>query len=73
MEPTIAKLAVEYMEEDGIVFEQGVKTSEVKMTVMALSRCYRQRRVPFDALPMRQDASLISNPLHLKIMDIAFD
>ena len=30
VEPSIAKLAKEYMEEDGIVFEQGVKTSEVK-------------------------------------------
>ena len=30
VEPSIAKLAKQYMEEDGIVFEQGVRTSEVK-------------------------------------------
>ncbi len=68
VEPSIAKLAKEYMEEDGIVFEQGVKTSEVKMTVMKLSLLLTKVSSVLMHSSMRQDASLISNLFTWKIL-----
>ena len=67
VEPSIAKLAKEYMEEDGIVFEQGVKTSEVKNDGDEVVVVTDKGEFRFDALLYAQDASLISNPFTWKI------
>ena len=66
-EPSIAKLAKEYMEEDGIVFEQGVKTSKLRMTVMKLSLLLIKVSFVLMLSSMRQDASLILNLFTWKI------
>jgi len=57
VEPSIAKLAKEYMEEDGIVFE-----------VMKLSLLLTKASSVLMHSSMRQDASLISNLFTWKIL-----
>ena len=68
VEPSIAKLAKEYMEEDGIVFEQGVKLLKLRMTVMKLSLLLTKASSVLMHSSMRQDASLISNLFTWKIL-----
>ena len=71
MEPSIAKLAKEYMEEDGIVFEQGVKTSEVKNDGDEVVVVTDKGDFRFDALLYATGRKPNIEPLHLENTDIA--
>ena len=71
VEPSIAKLAKEYMEEDGIVFEQGVKTSEVKNDGDEVVVVTDKGDFRFDALLYATGRKPNIEPLHLENTDIA--
>ena len=71
VEPSIAKLAKEYMEEDGIVFEQGVKTSEVKNDGDEVVVVTDKGEFRFDALLYATGRKPNIEPLHLENTDIA--
>ncbi len=71
VEPSIAKLAKEYMEEDDIVFEQGVKTSEVKNDGDEVVVVTDKGEFRFDALLYATGRKPNIEPLHLENTDIA--
>ena len=64
-------LAKEYMEEDGIVFEQGVKTSEVKNDGDEVVVVTDKGDFRFDALLYATGRKPNIEPLHLENTDIA--
>lgn len=70
-EPSIAALAKQYMEEDGIVFEQGVKTSEVKNDGDEVVVVTDKGDFRFDALLYATGRKPNIEPLHLENTDIA--